>query len=144
LLLDVPFAIADASGAGSLKPVLSLARGSLSLPSIQNSGGVTKGSITDIYVEPIDLAWHLRQLDAIVSSGFFAPSGPNNSNAKLNIGYGHWTGVFGLGGVVTPTLSAPGRFPFTRITCSTVRRSGETIRWAMLCRSSGARERASN
>jgi hypothetical protein len=41
----------------------------------------------------------LRQLDAIVSSGFFAPSGPYNSNAKLNIGFGHWTGVFGLGGV---------------------------------------------
>jgi hypothetical protein len=41
----------------------------------------------------------LRQLDAVVSSGFFAPAGPYNSNARLNIGYGHWTGVFGLGGV---------------------------------------------
>lgn len=99
LLVDVPFAIADASGAGSLEPILSLNRGSLALPSLQNSGEATKGSITDIYVEPINLGWHLRQLDAIVSSGFFAPSGAYNSNARLNVGFGHWTGVFGLGGV---------------------------------------------
>lgn len=99
LLVDVPFGIADASGAGSLEPILSLNRGSFALPSIQSSGGATKGSITDMYLEPINLGWHLRQLDAIVSSGFFAPSGPYNSNARLNIGYGHWTGVFGLGGV---------------------------------------------
>src|SRR5208282_2776814 len=47
LFVDVPFAIADASGAASLEPVLSLNRGSLSLPSLQTSGGVTKGSIGD-------------------------------------------------------------------------------------------------
>jgi hypothetical protein len=60
---------------------------------------VTKGSIGDIYVEPVNLGWHLRQLDAVVSSGFFAPSGPYRSGVAVNIGYGHWTGVFGLGGV---------------------------------------------
>jgi hypothetical protein len=27
------------------------------------------------------------------------PSGPYNANAKVNIGYGHWTGMFGLGGI---------------------------------------------
>ena len=27
------------------------------------------------------------------------PSGPYNSKAKVNIGYGHWTGLFGLGAV---------------------------------------------
>jgi len=99
LFVDVPFAIADASGAASLEPVLSLNRGSLSLPSLQTSGGVTKGSIGDIYVEPVNFGWHLRQLDAIVSSGFFAPSGAYNSKAAVNIGYGHWTGVFGVGGI---------------------------------------------
>ena len=41
LLVDVPFGIADASGAGSLEPILSLNRGSFALPSIQNSGGAT-------------------------------------------------------------------------------------------------------
>jgi hypothetical protein len=100
LLVDVPFGIADASGAGSLEPVLSLNRGSFALPSTQNSGQATKGSICNMYVEPINLGWHLRQLDAIVSSGFMAPAGPYNSTARLNMGYGHWTGVFGLGGVV--------------------------------------------
>jgi hypothetical protein len=99
LLVDVPFAIAAASGTASLEPVLSLNRGAFGLPSSQSSGGTTKGSITDIYVEPVNLGWHLRQLDAIVSSGFFAPSGPYNSSAKLNIGFGHWTGVFGVGGI---------------------------------------------
>jgi hypothetical protein len=75
-----------------------------------------------MHVEPINLGWHLRQLDAIVSSGFFAPSGPYNSNARLNIGYGHWTGVFGLGASLTPMPSVLARSPFTLITCSTVRR----------------------
>lgn len=144
LLVDVPFGIADASGAGSLEPILSLNRGSFALPSIQNFGTATKGSITDMYVEPINLGWQLRQLDAIVSSGFFTPSGPYNSNARLNIGYGHWTGVFGLGGAsLTPTPNVPGRSSFTLITCFTVRRWEETIRSAMLSRSSGARERPS-
>jgi hypothetical protein len=97
--LIVPFAIADASGSASLEPVLSLPRDTLELPPAGNAGGPTKGSIGDIYVEPVNLGWHFRQLDAIVSSGFFAPSGPYDANAKLNIGFGHWTGVFGLGAV---------------------------------------------
>jgi hypothetical protein len=43
------------------------------------------------------LGWHFTLFDATLSSGFFAPSGPYNSGAKLNIGFGHWTGVFGAG-----------------------------------------------
>jgi hypothetical protein len=97
--IDVPFAIADADGSASLQPVLSLDNASRALPSLQRSGEVTKGSIGDIYVEPVNLGWHLRQLDAVVSSGFFAPSGPYRSDVVVNIGYGHWTGVFGLGGI---------------------------------------------
>jgi hypothetical protein len=96
LFVDVPFAIADASGNASLEPVLNPPGGS---PTKQTSAGVTKGSIGDIYVEPVNFGWHFRHLDAIVSSGFFAPSGPYNSKAAVNIGYGHWTGVFGLGGI---------------------------------------------
>ena len=99
LFVDVPFAIADASGAASLEPLDGLIHGALSPPSQQTSAGVTKGSIGDIYVEPVDFGWHFRQLDAIVSSGFFAPSGPYNSKAVVNIGFGHWTGAFGLGGI---------------------------------------------
>ncbi len=105
LFIDVPFAIADANGAASLQPIPSLPSASPSGPfmvassSQSISRGVTKGSIGDIYVEPVDFGWHFRQLDAIVSSGFFAPSGPYNSKARVNIGFGHWTGVFGLGGI---------------------------------------------
>lgn len=99
LNLIVPFAIVDASGSASLQPVLSLPGRTTELPSAANAGGSTKGSIGDIYVEPLNLGWHFKQFDAMVSSGFFAPSGPYNADAKLNVGFGHWTGVFGLGGV---------------------------------------------
>lgn len=103
-LMDVPFAIADASGAGSIEPVLTFSGFRTShtlLGSTQtNSGGVTKGSMADIYFEPIDIGWHFKQLDAIVSGGLFAPTGPYNADAALNIGYGHWTGLLGLGGTL--------------------------------------------
>jgi hypothetical protein len=99
-LIDVPFAIVDASGAASLEPNLSGSLGNLALPSLGTSNGATKGNIGDIYFEPVNFGWHLRQLDAIVTGGFFAPTGAYNSNAKLNIGYGHWSGALGLGGIV--------------------------------------------
>ncbi len=98
-LIDVPFAIADASGDAALEPSLSSGIGKVTLPSLQRSPGATKGTLGDIYFEPIDLGWHLRQLDAIVAGGFFAPTGAYNSNANLNIGYGHWSGVLGVGGI---------------------------------------------
>jgi hypothetical protein len=101
-LIDVPFAITDASGAGTLEPSLSGDLGSVALPSLQRSAGSTKGSIGDIYFEPINLGWHFHQLDAIVTGAFFAPTGPYNSNAKLNIGYGHWSGALGRGGIFYP------------------------------------------
>jgi hypothetical protein len=97
--LILPFAIADASGSAALQPVLSLPGTSAGLPPAANGGGSTKGSIGDIYVEPVNLGWHFKQLDLMASSGFFAPSGLYNADAKLNIGFGHWTGVFGLGAV---------------------------------------------
>jgi hypothetical protein len=99
-LIDVPFAIASARGAGALEPVLSSGIGSVTLLSLQRSAGATKGTIGDIYFEPVDLGWHLRQLDAIVAGGFFAPTGAYNSKANLNIGYGHWSGVLGVGRIV--------------------------------------------
>jgi hypothetical protein len=98
-LLDVPFAIADVSGAASIEPVLSRPLNSSLTKSFQTTGNGTKGSIGDIYLEPVDLGWHFPRLDVIASSAVVMPSGPYNANAKLNIGYGHWTGMFGLGGV---------------------------------------------
>jgi len=100
-LIDVPFAIADANGSATLEPFLSSSNlGTVTLASLQRSPGATKGSIGDIYFEPVDFGWHLKQLDAIIAGGFFAPTGAYNSKARLNIGYGHWSGVLGLGGIV--------------------------------------------
>lgn len=105
-VLDVPFAILDASGAATAEPVLNTPRQSVSLGTFGSSGGSTKGSITDIYVQPIDLGWHFRQLEVVATGGFLAPTGPYNANARLNVGFGHWSGELGLGGVV---YADPGR-----------------------------------
>jgi hypothetical protein len=103
-MVDVPFAIADASGAGSLEPVLTFSgfRNSHTLlgNTQANAGGITKGSIADVYFEPIYLGWHFKRLDAIVTGGFLAPTGPYNADANVNIGFGHWTGLLGLGGIL--------------------------------------------
>ena len=105
-LVDIPFAIVDASRAATLEPILTFSgpRSSYKImgPTLTSSGASTKGSIGDIYFEPIDLGWHFRHLDLITTGGFLAPIGPYNSKAKLNIGYGHWTGLLGLGGVFYP------------------------------------------
>ena len=105
-LIDIPFAIVNASAAASIQPVLTFSgfRTSHTLmgPTQTSSGSSTKGSITDTYFEPINLGWHFRHLDLITTGGFMAPTGPYNSHAKLNIGYGHWTGLLGLGGVFYP------------------------------------------
>jgi len=98
-LIDVPFAIVEASGSATAEPVLNTPRESFALNTFGTSGGSTKGSITNIYFQPIDLGWHFRQLDAIATGGFFAPTGPYNQNARLNIGTGHCSGELGLGGI---------------------------------------------
>jgi hypothetical protein len=97
--IDVPFAIIEASGAATAEPVLDTPRTSFSLGTFGNTGGSTKGSITNIYFQPIDLGWHFSQFDAVATGGFFAPTGPYNQNARLNVGTGHWSGVLGLGGI---------------------------------------------
>jgi hypothetical protein len=99
LFIDIPFALADASGAATVEPVLSFNRGSATGSGLQSSGGSTKGSIGNIYLEPINLGWHFSHLDLTISSGFIVPSGPYNGNARLNIGTGNAAGMFGLGGV---------------------------------------------
>lgn len=106
LSIDVPFAYAATTGAASLQPTIVgrlLGRNlTLTGPTPTSDGGVTKGTISDIYFEPIDLGWHLKHLDAIVSGGFMAPTGPYNPKATVNIGYGHWCGILGLGGILYP------------------------------------------
>jgi hypothetical protein len=104
--VDVPFAIADATGNASLQPVLTVAgfRSSNTLLGSprDSGGGVTKGSIADLFLEPVDLGWHFKQLDAIVSGSVIIPSGPYNSHATVNIGSGNAAGLLGLGGIFYP------------------------------------------
>lgn len=104
VMIDVPFAIASTTGAGSLEPVLTFAgrnqTTTIAGNTSSNSGGVTKGSIGDIYFEPIDLGWHFKQLDIVMTGAFMAPTGPYNADARVNIGFGHWTGLLGFGGIL--------------------------------------------
>jgi len=51
-------------------------------------------------VEPINLGWHLPQLDVVTTFGFFAPTGSYDSDKAINNGLGRWAEMFGLGAVV--------------------------------------------
>ena len=104
LFVDIPFVYADASGAASLQPILSFQRGTLTGPINQQSNESTKGSLSAIYLEPINLGWHFQHLDAIVSSGVIMPSGGYDPSAQLNTGPGNAAGVFGLGAVLYPDV----------------------------------------
>jgi hypothetical protein len=107
-LVDIPFAIAAASGAAALEPILAFSGFRTSHTLLRTtrttSGNGTKGTIADIYFEPVDLGWHFKHLDLLTTGAFLAPTGPYNSHARLNIGDGHWTGLLGLGGVFYPDL----------------------------------------
>ncbi len=110
LLVDIPFVYADASGSASLQPILALSprralfsglSGSVST-TLTRSGESTKGSITAIYLQPINLGWHFKHLDATISSGVIMPSGGYNPSARLNTGPGNAAGLFGAGWVLYP------------------------------------------
>lgn len=109
LFADIPFVYADASGDASLQPILSFShpraqvtQGSVPGPVFSTSGESTKGSISSIYLEPINLGWHFKHLDATISSGVFMPSGGYNPSVKLNTGTGNAAGLFGAGAVFYP------------------------------------------
>ena len=139
--IDIPFAIADASGAASLEPVLNLPGGTVTPPSLQRSGGTTKGSIGDIYVEPVNLGWHFRYLDVIGSSGFLRLRDHTTLLRRSILASG--TGQESLGSEAshTPTWSTRGRFRFTLITCFTDHNWVTSTSLVMWFLSSGVRER---
>ncbi len=102
-LIDVPLVLVDASGNAAIEPTLAFSGPEEThtlTGSFSPAKGVTKGSIGDIYFEPIDLGWHFRQVDLLASAAFIAPIGPYNANARVNVGSGHWTGLFGAGGIL--------------------------------------------
>ena len=105
LMIDIPFAEVHGTGAASLD--LAAQRFGLFDRTITRNGSFSNSqsstasfNIADIYVEPINLGWHLPQLDVVTTFGFFAPAGSYDSNDAINNGLGRWAEMFGLGAVV--------------------------------------------
>jgi hypothetical protein len=55
--------------------------------------------LSDIQVEPLLLAWHLKHFDLSAGYSFWAPTGDYNKNQFFidNIGQGYWTHSIMLG-----------------------------------------------
>lgn len=75
----------------------------LALPSL-NLGAQTWG-LADLYLNPIQLGWHLKRADATLSYGFFAPTGRYTVGATDNTGLGMWSNEFSAGTTLYPDKS---------------------------------------
>ncbi|MBN2034526.1 MAG: transporter [Deltaproteobacteria bacterium] len=53
--------------------------------------------LADSYLQPVNLGWHLKQVDFIASYGVYFPIGRYKAGAKNNNGMGMWTHEFGAG-----------------------------------------------
>ena len=51
----------------------------------------------DLYWQPLNLGWHLKQADFILSYGIYFPTGRYDANADDNTGMGMWTHEFCAG-----------------------------------------------
>jgi hypothetical protein len=73
---------------------LSYASGSvvadLSLASTNLSAGGGASGFADMYVEPVNLGWHLKRADVDVGYAFTAPTGRYTAGASNNVGSGYW------------------------------------------------------
>ncbi len=54
-------------------------------------------SFGDIYLQPVNLGWHLNQADFIASYGLYFPTGSYELGGDDNSGLGMWTHEFGAG-----------------------------------------------
>jgi len=103
-MLDVPFDQVSGSGTASLDVGADL-RGIFdrNFTASTTLGGTRSNTasfnIADVYVEPINLGWHLPRFDITATFGVFAPTGKYNSKAAINHGLGRWAEMFGLGGI---------------------------------------------
>jgi len=55
---------------------------------------------SDIYLQPVNLGWHLKQADFMASYGIYFPTGSYEAGATDNNGMGMWTHEFGAGATV--------------------------------------------
>ena len=51
----------------------------------------------DIFLQPINLGWHLKQADFMVTYGIYFPTGKYSFGGDDNTGLGMWTHEFGAG-----------------------------------------------
>jgi hypothetical protein len=56
--------------------------------------------ISDAYVRPVSLGWHMKQADVIAGYGLYLPTGRYEDGASDNRGLGMWTHEFLLGTTV--------------------------------------------
>jgi outer membrane putative beta-barrel porin/alpha-amylase len=54
----------------------------------------------DIYLQPINLGWHLKQANLMVTNGLYLPTGKYSFGADDNTGLGMWTDEFGAGTII--------------------------------------------
>ncbi len=67
----------------------------LALPSL-DVGAQTWG-LADMYIKPLELGWHFKQVDVIAGYAFFAPTGRFSAGATDNTGLGMWSNEFSAG-----------------------------------------------
>jgi hypothetical protein len=53
--------------------------------------------LADIYLQPVNLGWHLKQADFLATYGVYMPTGSYTAGATDNNGLGMWTHEFGAG-----------------------------------------------
>jgi len=57
----------------------------------------TNYNLADIFIQPVNLGWHLTQADFMVTYGVYFPTGKYSVDGDDNTGMGMWTHEFGAG-----------------------------------------------
>jgi hypothetical protein len=72
--------------------VLPFANGSLVADIVGTNLSANGGGegLADMYIQPINLGWHLKHADVAVGYGFTAPTGRFTAGATNNVGSGYW------------------------------------------------------
>jgi len=71
---------------------LTYATGSLvaEIPGTNLSAGAGGSGFADMFVQPVNLGWHLKRADVNVGYAFTAPTGRYTAGASNNVGSGYW------------------------------------------------------